>query len=127
MRKADVLVRGLSGYNSRWARRALPWVLRGLARPPEVACVWFGANDASRGPQGVPLDEFEGNLTAMARDLRSAQGVRGAVLLLSPPPVDARAWPDRSLADAAAYARALRLCISAAGAPYGICTPEFVT
>lgn len=70
LRQADVVNRGMSGWNSRWARRALPTTLQQLIPAVDydkeaqkaaalVACgapwlprlqllvIWFGANDAT--------------------------------------------------------------------------------
>lgn len=119
-RKCDVVVRGLSGYNTRWARGALPWVLRDLGAVPRVACVWFGANDVSSGSQAVPLVEFEDNLDAIVATLVGAR--IALVLLLTPPPVDEAAWPDRRLEDTRAYAAAATRVAARAGgrvAAYG--------
>ena len=54
VRRADVVNRGYSGYNSRWALplldRAFP--LGAAAAPPALATVWFGANDAALPDRG---------------------------------------------------------------------------
>jgi hypothetical protein len=47
-RKADVINRGYSGYNSRWALHLLDRVFPAApAPPPELATVMLGANDAA--------------------------------------------------------------------------------
>mmetsp|Transcript_93609 Transcript_93609/g.244182 ORF Transcript_93609/g.244182 Transcript_93609/m.244182 type:complete len:214 (+) Transcript_93609:56-697(+) len=72
-RRADVLNRGLSGYNTRWASNVLD---RCLA-PHEstvLATVWYGANDAADATlnprQHVPLDEYRKHLTNIVRRVR---------------------------------------------------------
>lgn len=49
-RKCDVVNRGLSGYNTRWAKLVLPRIVpnHGASHPPIAAViVFFGANDSS--------------------------------------------------------------------------------
>ena len=49
-RRADVLNRGYSGYNTRWALELLPHVLPAApapATPPTLVTVFFGANDSA--------------------------------------------------------------------------------
>lgn len=45
-RKCDVLNRGFSGYNTRWARIILPRLV-GNWDSPTVVTIFFGANDSS--------------------------------------------------------------------------------
>ena len=89
-RRADVLVRGYAGYNSRWLLRLLPRVLAPL---PDVRLVTLlvGSNDAvaASADQAVPLSEFVDNLARLVGAVRRA----GAQpLLLSPPPVAGATW-----------------------------------
>jgi lysophospholipase L1-like esterase len=94
-RRADVIVRGYSGYNTRWAleqREAVAASLRGMA-PFDVAVVFLGANDNCREGwyQHVPRDEFRANVAAIA-DWLAADGIVAApqnVILVTPPPYDA--------------------------------------
>ncbi|TVU24865.1 hypothetical protein EJB05_27327, partial [Eragrostis curvula] len=63
-RQADVVLRGLSGYNTRWALKVLPRAMEGAAAAgadPAAVTIFFGANDASL---------LEG---LAARSLRTAQ------------------------------------------------------
>ncbi|CAK7350449.1 unnamed protein product [Dovyalis caffra] len=69
-RTADVVLRGYSGYNTRWAlkgaERIFPPVGSGGAQPSAFT-VFFGANDASLSDryaafQHVPLHEYKQNL-----------------------------------------------------------------
>lgn len=46
-RKVDVVNRGYSGYNTRWAVQLLPHLFPEGAPPPQLATVFFGANDAA--------------------------------------------------------------------------------
>ena len=97
-RRADVLNRGFSGYNTRWALEAMPYVFGPAALagggPPALVIVFFGANDASlptlNKRQYVPLDEFSSNLREIVARIRKL-GVGGGppprVVLIGAPPV----------------------------------------
>lgn len=77
----DFLVRGYSGYNTRWALKVLDKVF-----PPEkevtdgspvAVTVFFGANDAclpdrSGSFQHVPIDEYKNNLSSIISSLKVA-------------------------------------------------------
>lgn len=64
----DILVRGYSGYNTRWALKVLERVFPPQEKEAPVAIiVFFGANDAAlpdrtSAYQHVPLDEYRHNL-----------------------------------------------------------------
>ncbi|KAM0874336.1 hypothetical protein ACQ4PT_037495 [Festuca glaucescens] len=72
-RQADVVLRGLSGYNTRWALKVLDRAMEGAANEsadPAAVTVFFGANDASlpdqqQAHQHVPLEEYQTNLRAI--------------------------------------------------------------
>eukprot|EP00512_Aurantiochytrium_limacinum_P013333 CAMPEP_0171582134 /NCGR_PEP_ID=MMETSP0961-20121227/10015_1 /TAXON_ID=87120 /ORGANISM="Aurantiochytrium limacinum, Strain ATCCMYA-1381" /LENGTH=868 /DNA_ID=CAMNT_0012139069 /DNA_START=9 /DNA_END=2615 /DNA_ORIENTATION=+ len=94
--RADVVVRGFSGYNSRWLRAGLGNLLEQL--PPvksgvdsELAIIWIGANDAVLSTTGakqfVPLDEYCENLKAMVQMIKDKER-QVKILVLTPPPVD---------------------------------------
>jgi lysophospholipase L1-like esterase len=54
-RRADVINRGYSGYNSRWALQLLPRVFPQPAPgspAPRLVTIFFGANDAALPDQG---------------------------------------------------------------------------
>lgn len=123
-RRADVLNRGFSGYNTSHAVELLPRVFTGpLDSPPLFATVFFGANDAALPgePQHVPPDDYERNIeTIVAHLRRSLLPVRAGehrtpknpigsestatanvsspavpiVILVTPPPVLESAWAD---------------------------------
>ena len=129
-RTADIMNRGYSGYNTRWATRLLPSVFRKGAVAPTLVTVLLGANDAQRpsskghppetdGLQHVPLDEYSQHLAQIISVVRSVGCSR--VLLITPPPVDEAAWarytnwkpgmaadaePNRTMAVTASYAAA---------------------
>jgi lysophospholipase L1-like esterase len=58
LRKADVLNRGFSGYNTEWLAAMLPSVFPPMPSPPGFApvlvTIWFGANDAVLESSGIP-------------------------------------------------------------------------
>ncbi|KAI2493198.1 hypothetical protein MHU86_21347 [Fragilaria crotonensis] len=94
-RRADVLNRGFSGYNTRHALEMLPrvFVEDGTTdKAPVLFCtVFLGANDAALPgePQHVPLEEYRHNLGKIVRCIKN-QGF--PVILLTPPPVDEDRW-----------------------------------
>lgn len=106
-RRADVLNRGFSGYNTRIAVDLLPSVFGAGAGDvashvgrPLFVTVFFGANDAARPSatppcQHVPLDEFEGNLREMVREIggRFGEG-RPPIILIAPPPLAKAQWDE---------------------------------
>ena len=97
-RRADVLNRGMSGYNSRWYLRYAEdngiW-----SEPGEVSLVtiFFGANDAAKQEcepiVHVPLEEYKRNIEQIV--VKAGESYPGAkVLIISPPPVH----PEQRLA-----------------------------
>ncbi|CAG9464101.1 unnamed protein product [Pedinophyceae sp. YPF-701] len=132
-RFADVINRGYSGYNTRWALPlaplAFPRASGAHAAPPALSVIMLGANDAAlpdgtAAPQAVPLDEYKANLGAI---VECAVAAGGPVVLLTPPPVDterrradSESTPkreDRSDAAAAAYGKAVLEVGAGAGVP----------
>ena len=92
VRRADVLNRGLSGYNARWAVPTLEHVFPPGA-PVSIAIVFFGANDASHetrnARQHVPIEEYKQHLATIIQHIRRSSGA--AVLVIAPPPVHVHA------------------------------------
>jgi lysophospholipase L1-like esterase len=90
-RRADVMNRGMSGYNTRWyleyAQRSDVW----LFNKEEVVLVvlFFGANDASHDVQNarqhVPLKEFANNLSQLIDQTRRSYPQAEIVILTAPP------------------------------------------
>eukprot|EP00759_Apiculatamorpha_spiralis_P059191 PhF_6_TR9735/c0_g1_i1/m.14992 len=91
-RKADIINRGLSGYNTRWALHMIPKYFPAGSNI-EAVTLCFGANDASLAGindfQHVPLPEFEANLKQIIHHLK---GVAKHVIVLSCPPMDPVKW-----------------------------------
>lgn len=91
-RKADVILRGYSGYNIVWASHLLQAVFPSDAPSlPDLVTVFFGANDAAlkggcNDRQHVSLEDYKKRLVATVNHLRDA-GVR-AVVIITPPPID---------------------------------------
>ena len=74
------MLRGYSGYNTRWALRVMDEAMDGVAAsgapPPRAVTVFFGANDASladrsSGYQHVPIDEYGRNLRAICSSFKA--------------------------------------------------------
>jgi len=91
-RKADIIIRGYSGYNS-----AIAWSMlqqsTGIFPHGDgdrtLMLVFFGANDAAAPDyhMHVPVDEYGDNLRSIVR--RSKETMPGiTVVLVSPPPID---------------------------------------
>jgi lysophospholipase L1-like esterase len=121
-RKADVLCRGFSGYNTRLASYIVGEVLAPTPTPLLLTTLFFGANDAAspaghpveteKPLQHVPLEEYEGRLSAMIEAARAVTD--GCVIVITPPPVDRLRWPDRSNASVSRYAAAARRAVASA-------------
>ncbi|KEG10127.1 putative esterase [Trypanosoma grayi] len=94
IRRADVVNRGLSGYNSRWVldilkddARRVHLLPSNISRPLFVT-VLLGSNDAAATGQKVPLEEYKENLKAIIALVREHAAPIGGIFLLAPPPVD---------------------------------------
>lgn len=107
-RYVDVLNRGFSGYNSRWALSILPSILGGVGSA-SLAVVFFGANDSVQAgeSQHVPLEEYDQNLRSII-DIFKEQNPDIALILVTPPPVDHTRWPSRHNELVSTYAEAVR-------------------
>ncbi|XP_022777323.1 GDSL esterase/lipase At5g45920-like [Durio zibethinus] len=134
-RTVDVVLRGYSGYNTRWALKVLdrvfPEVERGGsdgAALPLAVTVFFGANDACLPDryaafQHVPLYEYKQNLHSIVSALKE-RWPKALILLITPPPIDEderlrhpyaenpSGLPERTNEAAGAFAKA---CVETAG------------
>jgi lysophospholipase L1-like esterase len=129
-RKADVFLRGYSGYNTRWALLLLDKVFPKSSSAPEVVTVFFGANDAAlpdRGSQQqhVPISEYKENLHQIVSHIKGNSETT-VVVLITPPPVDevgrrvyARSGelPERTNEVTKLYAQACKDVAKEAGVP----------
>ncbi|XP_048127157.1 GDSL esterase/lipase CPRD49-like isoform X1 [Rhodamnia argentea] len=93
-RKADIILRGYSGWNSRGALEVLEKVFpKDAATQPSLVIVYFGGNDSMRahpsglGPQ-VPLPEYIENMRKIAIYLKQSLSDCTRVIFLSAPPVN---------------------------------------
>ncbi|XP_062296987.1 isoamyl acetate-hydrolyzing esterase 1 homolog isoform X2 [Scomber scombrus] len=96
---ADKLARGLSGYNSRWAKIVLPRLINSQSSADNniaAVTVFFGANDCAledQNPQQhIPLQEYSENLKEITRLLASAGVSADKVIFIAPPPIQESAW-----------------------------------
>ncbi|KAJ7516622.1 hypothetical protein O6H91_22G064800 [Diphasiastrum complanatum] len=117
-RKADIILRGLSGYNSRWALFLLDRIFPTAAlNPPVLVTVFFGANDAAlpdrkSKAQHVPLSEYKENLQRIVSHLKGLSPST-RVVLITPPPIDVRGRQ--------AYARYLTVALEVQISPNFLC------
>ncbi|XP_060938359.1 isoamyl acetate-hydrolyzing esterase 1 homolog isoform X1 [Limanda limanda] len=130
-RKCDVVNRGLSGYNSRWAKIVLPRLISSHSSDDNInniaaVTVFFGANDCAledKNPQQhIPLQEYSENLKEIIRLLALAGVSADRVIFITPPPLHEPAWEkecilkgcplNRHNSVAGQYAQA---CVQAAG------------
>jgi len=131
-RTVDVVLRGYSGYNTRWALRVMEKVFPAVEGgggdgDPLAVTVFFGANDASLPDrcsafQHVPLNEYKQNIHSIVSSLKK-RWPKTRILLITPPPIDEEGrlrhpyvenpmgLPERTNEAAGAYAKA---CVSAA-------------
>ncbi|GKZ00655.1 hypothetical protein MPSEU_001017700 [Mayamaea pseudoterrestris] len=101
-RRADVLNRGFSGYNTNHAVDLVP-KLFGPVTPDEngsnilFCTVFFGANDAALPgePQHVPVEQYADNLRTIVKSIRErccTSSKSFPIIIMTPPPVDEAAW-----------------------------------
>ena len=71
-RRADVLNRGFSGYNTKMALDLLPSIFTQGDSGVLFCTVFFGANDATLPGerQHVPIDDYEKNLETIVTSIR---------------------------------------------------------
>lgn len=92
-RKADIIVRGYGGYNTRWALFLLNHIFPlNCTGAPAVTAIFFGANDAvilgrTSEKQHVPVEEYKQNLRKIVHHLKECSPTM-LVILITPPPVD---------------------------------------
>ena len=139
-RRADVVNRGYSGYNTAWATHLLPLVFPPSAEAPALVTVFLGANDAALPDrmarrQHVSVEAYAANLRGIAAHVRrtyDAARSPPSLVFITPPPVDdavrvregAVRWgadfdglPERTNAVAGTYAAACRAVAAELGVP----------
>lgn len=91
-RKADVILRGYAGYNTRLARLILDKIFPlPSSNPPLLVTVFFGANDAAdpkagHGMAHVPLQEYTENLHEIVAHIKKLSDST-KIILIAPPPI----------------------------------------
>ncbi|NWX81492.1 IAH1 esterase, partial [Nothoprocta pentlandii] len=104
VRKCDVVNRGFSGYNTRWAKVILPRLISKSAGAESTVAItiFFGANDSAlkdlNPKQHVPLEEYAANLKSMVQYLKSVDITEDRIILITPPPLQESAWEKECLA-----------------------------
>ncbi|XP_074751759.1 isoamyl acetate-hydrolyzing esterase 1 homolog [Athene noctua] len=102
VRKCDVVNRGLSGYNTRWAKLVLPRLITKSAESTVAVTIFFGANDSAlkdlNPKQHVPLEEYAANLKSMIHYLKSVDITEDRIILITPPPLQESVWEKECLA-----------------------------
>ncbi|KAF7490016.1 Isoamyl acetate-hydrolyzing esterase 1 -like protein [Sarcoptes scabiei] len=89
-RRADVIVRGFSGYNSRWCRMIMPKIFEKFD-PNEIFAIviLLGTNDSvpvhCDSGQHVPIEEYRGNLKFMIDYLQMIGFGPEKLILMAPP------------------------------------------
>lgn len=96
IRRADVINRGLSGYNTRWFKERLIEKPNKLVPPfgegsYDLVTLFLGANDAATGFQHVGLAEYRSNLIDIVTRLVEHHGIT-RLILITPGPIDELSW-----------------------------------
>ncbi|KAL7253406.1 hypothetical protein ACSBR1_007859 [Camellia fascicularis] len=101
-RKADILLRGYYGWNSRRAIQVLDKIFpKDAATQPSLVIVYFGGND-SMGPHSsglgphVPLPEYIENMRKIALHLKSLSDTTRVIFLSCPPVNEAKVQENTS-------------------------------
>uniref|UniRef100_K7MTI7 SGNH hydrolase-type esterase domain-containing protein n=1 Tax=Glycine max TaxID=3847 RepID=K7MTI7_SOYBN len=97
-RKADIILRGYSGWNSRRAVQVLDEIFpKNATEQPELIIVYFGGNDSllphpSGLGQHVPLQEYIENMRKIAIHLKSLSKKTRLIFLGAPPVNEAQIY-----------------------------------
>jgi len=91
-RRADVMNRGMAGYNTDWfLRYAQQHEEDVFCEHVKLCILFFGANDASDqdlNPRHyVPISQYKDNLKRLIAKCRDKYGQDVAIILMTPPPV----------------------------------------
>ncbi|KAI6654577.1 Isoamyl acetate-hydrolyzing esterase 1-like [Oopsacas minuta] len=94
-RKADVLNRGFSGYNTRYIKMILP-LLKIDWQHTIFVTILLGTNDAEipvhEDSGNVPISEFTANLREIIQHVLTQGVPADRIILITPPPVDEDKW-----------------------------------
>ncbi|KAK1170241.1 hypothetical protein AOXY_G7045 [Acipenser oxyrinchus oxyrinchus] len=111
-RKCDVINRGLSEYNSEWAKIILPRVINQENMDTQniaAVTIFFGANDCAlkeKNPQQhIPIEEYALNLKSMVQYLKTVSIPEEKVILITSPPLDEAAWEKECIVKGCALNR----------------------
>ncbi|KAI1307934.1 Isoamyl acetate-hydrolyzing esterase 1 -like protein [Halotydeus destructor] len=96
-RVADVLNRGFSGYNSRWALLMLPKLFPATFSFDDVSClvIFLGSNDSTKSSatgQGVPIEEYMANMAAIVQYLVDRGLPKDKIVLIAPQKFFVEKW-----------------------------------
>lgn len=80
--KADILNRGMSGYNTSDALAMIDEIF--LPIKPDIITIMFGSNDVSTGIQCIPIDDFYQNYKKMVLKLKEIHP-KAKIVLITPP------------------------------------------
>ncbi|XP_061344460.1 GDSL esterase/lipase CPRD49-like isoform X2 [Gastrolobium bilobum] len=104
-RKADIVLRGYSGWNSRRALQVLDEIFpKNACEQPSLIIVYFGGNDSilphpsGRG-QHVPLQEYIENMRKIAIHLKSLSKKTRIIFLSAPPINEAQIYANSETSD----------------------------
>lgn len=90
VRRLDIIPKGFSGYNSRWALKILPKLLE-IYTNVKLGYIFFGSNDCCMGErQHIPIEEFEENILKLI-DIYKQNGV-DKVILVTPALFNGELW-----------------------------------
>ena len=97
VRRLDIVQKGLSGYNSRWALKILPELLK-IYKNVKMAYIFFGSNDSCLGDiQHVPIEEYREN-TLKLIDMYKQNGVE-KIILITPALFNEELWNKDKFAE----------------------------
>ncbi|CAJ1805852.1 unnamed protein product [Sphenostylis stenocarpa] len=102
-RKADIVLRGYSGWNSRRAVKVLDEIFpKNATEQPSLIIVYFGGNDSllphpSGLGQHVPLQEYIENMRKIGTHLKSLSNMTRIIFLSAPSVNEAQIYGDSEL------------------------------
>jgi lysophospholipase L1-like esterase len=90
-RRADVMNRGMAGYNTEWYLKYAEQTEDVFVDNAKLCIIFFGANDASdeelNPRHHVPIPKYQDNLKRLIEKCREKYGQDVAIILVTPPPV----------------------------------------
>jgi len=78
-RTADLILRGQSGYNSRWILQGIESIVGSYK--PDLCILFLGNNDATKKGQNVPPEEFKENVVKIINYLHQVNSDMDVILL----------------------------------------------